>query len=362
MDVMVEGRYAMKVRRLLKEHEISFDVSVADVARVLAMVKVNTGHVLKPLHRSTHPPAQSMNWRDFHPLNVIYTFLHDLENEFPSICTVNVIGKSVEGRDIKMLKISNSHANNECVWLDGAIHAREWITTSVVTYIADHIARNFGLLPECITDRDWYFLPVLNPDGYAHTHVYDRMWRKNRARYEGNCVGVDLNRNFDFGWDKLGLDTSMNGPFHPNYRGPVPFSEPETKAVRDVVLAIKNNVKVFISFHSYSQVISFPWCYTSEPCPHYVKLLEGAAAISKAIYDTTGSMYKVGSFKDLMYSATGTSVDWCYGVLDVPYTYLIELRSKKYRFLLPKDEILDNCREILNGVKALMEYIGMYVP
>ena len=42
-----------------------------------------------------------------------------------------------------------------------------------------------------------YFLPVLNPDGYEYTHTHDRMWRKNRARY-GECVGVDLNRNFRF--------------------------------------------------------------------------------------------------------------------------------------------------------------------
>lgn len=44
-----------------------------------------------------------MNWKKFHKLNVIYAFMDDLERDFPAICTVSVIGKSVEGRDIKVL-------------------------------------------------------------------------------------------------------------------------------------------------------------------------------------------------------------------------------------------------------------------
>lgn len=54
-----------------------------------------------------------------------------------------------------MLKISNSDAANTGVWLDGAIHSREWISVSVVTYIADQIAKNFDSLPESITNKDW---------------------------------------------------------------------------------------------------------------------------------------------------------------------------------------------------------------
>lgn len=43
-----------------------------------------------------------------------------------------------------------------------------------------------------------YILPVMNPDGYEYSHTKDRMWRKNRAWHGGQCVGVDLNRNFRY--------------------------------------------------------------------------------------------------------------------------------------------------------------------
>lgn len=68
-------------------------------------------------------------------------------------------------------------------------------------------------------------------------------------------------------------------------------------------------------------------------------------------------MYKVGNFKDLMYFATGTSVDWSYGTARIPFSYLIELRSKQHKFLLPKEEILDCCKEIFSGIKALAEFV-----
>lgn len=58
-----------------------------------------------------------------------------------------------------------------------------------------------------------------------------------------------------------------------------------------------------------------------------------------------------------MYYASGTSIDWSYGTARIPFSYLIELRSKQDRFLLPRDEILDCCKEILSGVKTLIEFV-----
>lgn len=58
-----------------------------------------------------------------------------------------------------------------------------------------------------------------------------------------------------------------------------------------------------------------------------------------------------------MYYACGTSIDWSYGEANVPYSYLVELRGKEHKFLLPKEEIEDCCEEALNGVKALVRFV-----
>ncbi|RVE49837.1 hypothetical protein evm_005567 [Chilo suppressalis] len=295
-----------------------------------------------------------MDWDNYHRLDVIHTFMDDLERDYPSICTSGSIGKSVEGRDLKILKISNSDATNSNVWIDAGIHAREWIAPAVATYIANHIAKNFSDMPPSVTNKDWYFLPVVNPDGYEYSHTVDRMWRKSRAWYGGECVGVDLNRNFSCGWGGKG---SSGAPTSVFYRGAQPFSEPESSAVRDMLMHAGISFKVYITLHSYGQVIIFPFAHKEALCPDYIRLLEGATVMSKAIYDSSGNTYKVGVSRDVMYGASGTSNDFSYGVAGIPYCYLIELRSKQHKFKLPKEEIEETGEEIVKAIKAFVEFI-----
>lgn len=77
----------------------------------------------------------------------------------------------------------------------------------------------------------------------------------------------------------------------------------------------------------------------------------------QAIFDTSGYIYKVGVSRDVMYGAAGTSNDWSYAVCDIPICYLIELRSKRHKFKLPREEIEVTGKEILSCVKALMGYV-----
>lgn len=93
------------------------------------------------------------------------------------------------------MKVSNGNQNNKALWIDGGMHAREWITPATVTYIINHLVLNYENEPEYMQNIDWYFAPLMNPDGYEYTHNVDRLWRKNRAR-SGQCAGTDLNRNF----------------------------------------------------------------------------------------------------------------------------------------------------------------------
>ncbi|XP_026321189.1 carboxypeptidase B-like isoform X1 [Hyposmocoma kahamanoa] len=317
----------------------------------------------KEISLSTHhkenlsPVVTTMDWNNYHRLNVIHHFLDDLESTYPSLCSVGVVGCSNEGRDLKIIKISNSDSDNCSVWIDAGVHAREWIGPAVNTYIANYIATNFKTLPKYVTNKDWYFLPVANPDGYEYSHTVDRMWRKNKACINGRCVGVDLNRNFSFAW---GGNGSSAVPSHNFFRGRQPFSEPESSAIRDVLSNDSLAFKVYITLHSYGQVIIFPFACTDNLCPGYIRLLEGATIMSKSIYQTSGRIYKVGISKDVMYRASGTSNDWSHAVVGIPYCYLIELRSRKHRFKLPSAEIEETGNEILNCVFALMEFVDSY--
>ncbi|KAJ2945706.1 hypothetical protein O0L34_g548 [Tuta absoluta] len=373
MQVLVEGTRCVQVEKLLKDRNIQFEVVGYDKGQY-EFTRPKTPRGVRPVPNSLiiskpwrtqkgnikRRDSWILDWNDYYTYDIIYKWMDDIEKLYPATCTVSVIGKSVEGRPIKMLKISNSNASNCGIWLDGCMHAREWITVPVVTFIADHIARNFNNLPKYLTNKDWFFVPIVNPDGYHFTHTQDRMWRKNRSRFGNTIVGVDLNRNFGLNWGCNGLDAyspTYGDPTHQNYRGQQPFSEPESCAVKDMILYSGLPFKIFLSFHAYSEVISFPWCFQSEPSPDYVNLLEGGAVMAKAIYDTSGKMYKVGNFKDIMYCASGTSIDWSYGTAKIPFSYLVELRGKEHRFFLPKEEIIECCRETLAGVKALAEFV-----
>ena len=97
-------------------------------------------------------------------------------------------------------------------------------------------------------------VPVANPDGYQHSWDHDRYWRKNRRDQHG----VDLNRNFEVAWGERG---ASDDPRSPIYHGPSPFSEPESVALRDLLR--REKIEGHIDFHSYSQLVLYPWSYTS---------------------------------------------------------------------------------------------------
>lgn len=62
----------------------------------------------------------------------------------------------------QVIRISNGKPNAPALWIDGGIHAREWISPAAVTYIINHLVENSDNL-----EADYYILPVANPDGYV---------------------------------------------------------------------------------------------------------------------------------------------------------------------------------------------------
>src|SRR5262249_34843569 len=136
-----------------------------------------------------------------------------------------------------------------------------------------------------LDQRVIYLVPLVNPDGYAvNESLYTAsggtafgFWRKNvrdnnnNHKFDTSKDGVDINRNFGFrcGYDNNGSSNSQSAE---DYRGPSAFSEPETRAQRDVILRLLP--RTGLSFHSYSDLLFHPWVYTETPAPDVTALHE----------------------------------------------------------------------------------------
>lgn len=156
-------------------------------------------------------------------------------------------------------RISNGNARNPGIWIDGGMHAREWISPATVTFIANQLAEGWDDLPEHMRNINWYIHPVANPDGYEYSHTTDRLWRKNMRAHGRQCPGVDLNRNFGYKWGGKGTSAS---PCSQTYRGSKAFSEPETFYISKFISGFpRETFQAYLSFHSYGQYILYPWGY-----------------------------------------------------------------------------------------------------
>ena len=170
----------------------------------------------------------------------IYAQMDAAEDDFPSICKTIDLTKTYEtpatfeGRHIVAVKISDHVDQDEdepAFLLVGTHHAREIVTPVIALYAIEQFTRQYGLDPAItalVDEYEIWIAPVWNPDGYAYVFTTDNYWRKNR-RIFSNGVGVDLNRNYPFGWDAIcGGSTTITSQ---TYRGPEAASEPETQTM-----------------------------------------------------------------------------------------------------------------------------------
>ncbi|HLA09847.1 MAG TPA: M14 family metallopeptidase [Pyrinomonadaceae bacterium] len=230
--------------------------------------------VLMGISTSTlgNPPIDFSN---FHTPTQLDTELTNLAAAHPTIAQIFTIGTSVEGRSIRGIKISDNVATNESsegdVVFVGLHHAREWISAEMALYLAEYLLTNYATDPAlqaCMNNLQIWIIPVVNPDGYAYSAstAPRRCWRKNRRNNGDGTFGVDLNRNYSYQWGFGSGAEGSNITSEDTYRGPSPFSEPETIAVRDFVQALQNPTTL-LTYHSYSELFLRPWSYTNTDPP-----------------------------------------------------------------------------------------------
>ncbi|KAM3960500.1 uncharacterized protein ACR2FA_005409 [Aphomia sociella] len=307
----------------------------------------------------------SLTWDRYHTLDEIYAWLDELATAYPDIVTPVVMGRSVENREIKGIVINYTPIGNYYIGvIEGTLHAREWITTATATWVIKEFLTSTDPEVRFMAEHFvWHIFPVVNPDGYSYTFTNNRMWRKNRSNAsfvscEASGVdddmsnGVDLNRNFDFVWMSVG---ASNNSCTNTYAGPAPFSEPESQAISEYVLNLKQYGQIiyYIAFHSYTQLVVVPYSHVSGfdvlTANNYGDMYEIGIRGAAKLREKYGTNYRVGVSADIMYPMSGTSFDWVKYAANVPITYLIEMRDMgHYGFLLPADQIIPNSEEVMD--------------
>jgi carboxypeptidase T len=252
----------------------------------------------------------------YHTLAEMMAVLDDMHAKFPNLITARADASDTittwEGRKLQYVKISDNPDSDEPepeVLYSALHHAREPNGASQMLFYMWYLLENYATDPEVkyiLDHAELYFVPCINPDGYVYNETTDPQgggfWRKNRSDNGDGTFGVDLNRNYGYFWGNDDNGSSPN-PNSQTYRGPSAFSEPETRTMRDFVLA---HEFVFAqNYHTFSNLLIYPWAYNNE-------LADPSLAIFAKLF-TRENNYKAGTaIQTVGYNVNGNSDDWMY--------------------------------------------------
>ncbi|MCO6461324.1 MAG: T9SS type A sorting domain-containing protein [Saprospiraceae bacterium] len=272
--------------------------------------------------------------------------------------------KTFEGRSMQWLRISSQPDNDQGkpgVLFTALHHAREPMSLSQLIYFMWYLLENYDKdaeIKNLIDQTELYFIPCVNPDGYAYNEFTrpegGGMWRKNRWPDPSGFYGVDLNRNY--GW-KWGIDNvgSSPEPLSQVYRGPAPFSEPETRAVAALVEKYKFNL--VLNNHTFGNYVIYPWNYTEEPC------LDDAAFKGIASVYAGQNNFAIGNtIQTVGYLSNGGSDDWIYGhdLQNITYSLTPEIGLSTDGFWPDASKIKYLCKTTLRGNIVFAEMAHQY--
>lgn len=318
------------------------------------------------------PPADA----SFHNYQELTKELERIVDSRKDIMRLFSIGKTLENRDIWAVQINTTKAilkadlpspisGKPGIVFMGNHHAREHVSAEIPLMLLDHLAKNYGTDPSItglLDRRDVYVIPMVNPDGVEYDITQGRSeedgnsgeekpgmpglpggeipgfpipglpgddpgsdagsyrWhRKNMRRNGDGTVGVDLNRNYGFMW---GTGGSSKDPSSDVYMGPSAFSEPETAAIKKFV-EDRPNIKVLLSYHTFSELILYPWGHKYDGIENKTDL---AAYEKMARRMAQWNGYTPQQSSDL-YIASGDTTDWAYGAHGI-FAFTFELSPK----------------------------------
>lgn len=235
-----------------------------------------------------------LDWTFYWTLEEIYDWMDALVVQYPSTVALFNVGRSFEGRDMRGVKLNvDNGQGKKAIFFESNIHANEWITSATATWVINELLTSTNpAVIDLLSRYEFYFLPVLNVDGFAYTWSTDRLWRKTRRPNKNLfCNGADPNRNFDLFFSQFGA--SLN-PCSTSYAGDFAFSEPEMKQLSEFVPQIAN-LAAYFSFHAYGQLLMLPFAYTLSHNENYDSLYEIGEKAVESLRLVNGNQYRLGT-------------------------------------------------------------------
>jgi hypothetical protein len=364
---------------ILDNSETSYEIVIDDVIKDYEQnIRLPEAEVI-PLQKRMKEKYQIEGFEfgsmgGFYTYDEVTTVLDSMRLQYPDLITVKQsIGTSLEGRDIWMAKISDNPDSTEHeaeIYYQSLIHAREPQSMATVIYYMFYLLENYGhnpLVTYLVDNREMYFVPVFNPDGYVYNELTNPrgggQWRKNKRNNDGSGVfipaedGVDLNRNFGWMWGYDDYGSSPD-PSSWGYRGTAAFSEPETQVIRD--FCISRNFQLAFLYHSWWNVYFLPWAYIENThcldSDLYINLAEELILYNN--YDWTISTPAYGT-------ANGDQQDWMYGEQSEKnkiIAFTVEVGGEENGFWPSQDDIYPLAQENLYPNLLLALGKGVIVP
>jgi hypothetical protein len=276
------------------------------------------------------------SWEDgeYHDYYKTTDLLSDFHIDYPDLVNVFSIGKSVLGKDIWCIRITNENnsQNKYTCFIDGCMHGSEWESCDACLYFAEYLLINFEnniTINSILNQTEIYIVPLFNPDG-----------RQNDNRFNEN--GIDLNRNFDVHFGALRGHSIPLGKLFGRIKIPKlvfprlnlwftnsgrrAFSEPESSAIRDFMkeLDSKNKFSFYLNCHTATHNIITPWS-TYKPVFELSTQQNSVFNYAKN-WISENTEYEDS---DLWYAASGTSMDWCFKEFEIP-SFTFEILSMDY--------------------------------
>jgi carboxypeptidase T len=254
----------------------------------------------------------------YHTYAEVTTELQKTMADHPAIAQLSSVGKSYEGRNLNLLKISDNVATDENepeVLFTCNQHAREHLSTEMCLHIVQRFTDGYttdSKIKNMVDTHEIYVIPNVNPDGSEYDISGGRYhsWRKTRkpASSSSSAIGTDPNRNWGYRWGCCG--GSSSSPSSETYRGTAAFSEPETRAVSDFVNA--HQIKAHIDFHTYSELVLWPFGYTTSDTATGMTAAEAKRFQDLGKQMAATNRYTAEQSSDL-YITDGDINDWAWG-------------------------------------------------